>query len=334
MAYTTPPAYPTPPPPAYAPTPRDPTNVVGRRFVAYAIDLFVVALVTVIVGVALAKRYANMPASTCDLVTNNRGSTSCYQVGSHVYVLKDGRAAAVWGIGLLAALLNSVVLQGLSGASLGKLVLGLRVVDRAGNRAGLGRNFVRWLLLIVDWFPYCFPLVGSVAVLTTRPHRRVGDMVANTYVVGANNVGTPVADVVPPMGSAAHDVTTAGPYVPPPPGSGWAPPASETQPGWAAPGASATPPAPTWPPSPAPGPPPDESSWGAPPPPAWGAPPPPGPGSPPPWQPSAPQPATEEPAPSAEPEAPAPEPNPWGAPPPATPPSWGQREEGDDSAES
>jgi uncharacterized RDD family membrane protein YckC len=46
-----------------------------------------------------------------------------------------------------------VVLQSLTGWSVGKLLLGLRVVKEDGSRPGFLKTLGRWGLLIVDLFP-------------------------------------------------------------------------------------------------------------------------------------------------------------------------------------
>ena len=58
-----------------------------------------------------------------------------------------------------------------------------------------GGPWLRTVLWVVDAPPYCVPLVGFITGVTTVGHRRVGDMVAKTYVVGRRDAGEPV--VVP-----------------------------------------------------------------------------------------------------------------------------------------
>lgn len=79
--------------------------------------------------------------------------------------------------------------QGRTGASPGKQLVGLRVVDATGQPCGPAKAFVRWLLLIVDAFPYCLPLVWFITIFTDPREQRVGDRVAGTYVVDASRVG-------------------------------------------------------------------------------------------------------------------------------------------------
>ncbi len=82
---------------------------------------------------------------------------------------------------------------GKRGATIGKRVLGLRVIDRSGNNITKGQAFVRNILRLVDMLPgipttAVGVLIGSFGVgffccLFTKKFQRVGDLVANTLVV-------------------------------------------------------------------------------------------------------------------------------------------------------
>ncbi len=293
---------------AYLP-PRDPTEVIGRRISAYIIDLLLILGVGVAIFAALkSNSYTGAPNDACQQLRDAGYSDPCVQFGSHVYTWTGGRFALAIGLTALAGLVNQVLLQGMTGASVGKMMLGLRVVNGPGQVCGIGRAFVRWLFLIVDQ-AFCF-LVGLITMLVTHPHRRVGDMVAGTYVVSTADVGRPVtpqAGMPPPY---AYAYTGAGQ-------PGWTPPAPGT-PTWGAP-------------------PPEQPAWGTQPPPAWGtqAPPPvpeqPGWGAPqqpyqqppPPYQqqPAPPPPQYQQPAPpSPQYQQPAPPPPQYTPPPPQPPP--------------
>lgn len=283
---------------------RDPTNVMGRRIAAFIIDILAPAVV-VFVAFAFSKHqsYTNAPTAACQQLRDAGFSGDCIQLGSHVYTWSSGTRLRAFGLGALTGFLNNVVLQGLTGASIGKFVLGLRVVNAQGQVCGIGRAFARWLLLFVDML--CAGIVGLVTSLATHPHKRVGDMAAGTFVVGHADMGT---DAVPQLLAMS-----APAYMPPPGAPGWGSPPPGAQ-GWGAPPPQAPPP---WgaPPPPPPGQ--QPPAWGAPPPPAWGAPPAPAPpvsGTPAP-APAPPPPAPEPPpapapAPPAEAEAPAPPPPP------------------------
>ncbi len=189
--------------------PDDPTKVFGRRVGAAVIDGLIVA----VPGLAILSsqyEYIDLPSEDaavdyCDAFTEQIDGI-CINLGDQVYFNDEpADATALIGIGL--SLLLFVVMQGLLGWTIGKRLTGIRTVAADGGRPGLGRALVRWLLLVVDGQPCGIPLVGFISGLTTVGHRRVGDMVAKTYVVRASAAGAPI--VVPGL--------TAPPGAPTPP---------------------------------------------------------------------------------------------------------------------
>ena len=269
---------------AYTP-PHDPTAVVGRRIVAYVIDGAIATGILVAVAAAtVSNSYSHAPTSACERLRNFQDfSGQCVQFGSHVFTWNGGRFGIAVLAGVLVGIANNVLLQGLTGASVGKFATGLRVIDAQGEICGVGRALVRWLLLLtVDDFPYCFPLVGLITVSVTRPHRRVGDMVARTDVVATADLhrpvvapapvsayGYPTQAWVPPVPPGPPGATPWGSPPPPPPApqpSPWArrPAAPMRRPGRDPPPAWGTPPS-SWgtpaPPPPPPPPPAGESWW-------------------------------------------------------------------------
>lgn len=68
------------------------------------------------------------------------------------------------------------------GQTLGKRLLGIRVVRMDGSPIGVYESAVRNLLRAVDFLPL-FYAVGSVSMLFTRQHRRLGDLLAGTVLV-------------------------------------------------------------------------------------------------------------------------------------------------------
>ncbi|MEU4342921.1 RDD family protein [Nocardia sp. NPDC023852] len=82
---------------------------------------------------------------------------------------------------MILSAVNTVVVQGRTGRSLGKLVTGLRVVDPRTHRpVGAGRSFLRQLAHIADTLPGC---LGFLWPLFDARRRTVADMLANTIVV-------------------------------------------------------------------------------------------------------------------------------------------------------
>lgn len=237
----------------YAQPQADPTNVVGRRIGAYAIDLVLMALV--IAAFVVPVFISALETDTTGVIDCTTGSSFdderfdenspafCFDDGDDVrYVPQDEEGtltAQVYGIAFLVQALNLLVLQGLTGASLGKLILGLRVIRTDGRKAGIGWAALRWILLFVDSF--CFFLPGAILVFVTKGHRRLGDMAAGTFVVRKEHVGAPPQ--VPGVTGPATWAPTGGGYGAAPGGS-W--PAGPAAPGGWTPPAGPTPPSSTW----------------------------------------------------------------------------------------
>ena len=194
----------------------DPTDVMGRRIGAYAID-FLIGIV-IIFAVALPVFFAEVDrVSTtrtdyCTTYNNEHSGGFCVYSSGTAYTLTSSKLAdlsrSFYGAFIGWTLLNAALLQGITGGTVGKLLLGLRVVRSDGRSAGIGRCIVRTIpLLLID--SLCF-IVGLVLALSTKGHRRIGDMLASTLVVPKEYVGQPI--VVPGLGPAWHPDT----YQPPP----------------------------------------------------------------------------------------------------------------------
>jgi len=81
------------------------------------------------------------------------------------------------------------------GQTLGKRVLGLRVLDEQGLRLTFSQIVVRNLLRFVDALP-AFYLVGGLGMLASRRAQRLGDFAANTVVVRTAAVRRPDLDQI------------------------------------------------------------------------------------------------------------------------------------------
>ena len=83
---------------------------------------------------------------------------------------------------LLIIFLYFVLLEGATGATLGKRLLGLRVVGTDGQCPGIKRALIRNLLRAVDALP-AFSILGAVLILRSPERARLGDRIAGTRVV-------------------------------------------------------------------------------------------------------------------------------------------------------
>jgi len=247
-------------PAAAPPQPRgaaDPTAVMARRTGAWVVDFLIYLVIMAFLGPTplspLAEYYdVEGVDDPCEILQegDQYDAATCVVVDDRAYVTSSADVA-VQIVVSLALFVGYCVLQGATGRTPGKALLGVKVVDERGGNPGFGRSLGRTVLWAVDGFPWCLPLVGFILGLSTPGHRRVGDMAAKTFVVGKAHTG-PV--VVPGL-------TPSAPQAPagyPPPG-GYPAPGGPGQP-WGAPGGGWASGAPGSSPQPTPG------GWGAPPP--------------------------------------------------------------------
>ncbi|MEA2438968.1 MAG: hypothetical protein QOH76_392 [Thermoleophilaceae bacterium] len=194
-----------------------PTQVVGKRVAAFIIDGLIVFAINAILFLALTEK---IPGECI-----GGGVT----INGDCHGWTDGGKRALWIIvTLTTSLLVYVILPGIKGWSPGKAAMGIRLVNAEGRPPGVLRAFLRYILWIVDAFPYIIPyLTGFITALNSQRNQRVGDMAAGTYVVDKNAVGSLAG---PPPGGQPAFAQPAGQYGPPPAGSPvGAPPPPEPQ---------------------------------------------------------------------------------------------------------
>jgi Tol biopolymer transport system component/uncharacterized RDD family membrane protein YckC len=146
------------PPPPVAPGQE---NLLGRRISAALIDVGLLLAVLVVLGLTIGEARAQ---------------------GGSVSVTLGGAWAAVY---LSLVLLYHLMLEATIGQTVGKRLLGLRVVRPDGGRPSIAAIALRTLLRIVDWLPLLY-LVGFIAIQATGARRqRLGDLAARTTVARA-----------------------------------------------------------------------------------------------------------------------------------------------------
>jgi uncharacterized RDD family membrane protein YckC len=134
---------------------------VGLRFVATLIDSVLLAIPACVMGFVIA------------------GATD--STTSSGFAL-EGAPALLYFVLIFGLWLGYyTLLEGLIGGTLGKLVLGMRVLREDGGKIGLQEALIRNLLRIPDAF--FFYLIGVVSILTSPVKQRIGDRVARTVVV-------------------------------------------------------------------------------------------------------------------------------------------------------
>jgi uncharacterized RDD family membrane protein YckC len=79
-------------------------------------------------------------------------------------------------------------------STVGKHLLGLRVVGNEGDPVSVHEALIRNLLRVVDWLPV-FYVLGAIAVARSSKRQRIGDLVARTMVtlVAERDINPPPA---------------------------------------------------------------------------------------------------------------------------------------------
>lgn len=149
------------------------------RFLAWLLDTLIVMVGTSAVLMGLSMAMAVFPGFASAL-------------GFVIYFLVD------WGYGIALE-------TAWSGQTVGKRVMGLRVIQRSGVRIGFYHAALRNLARPVDRLPFLY-LVGGVTALLSGSHQRLGDMLAGTIVVRERRLKAPSA-----IGAAAGEGLLADP---------------------------------------------------------------------------------------------------------------------------
>jgi uncharacterized RDD family membrane protein YckC len=175
----------------------DATSVLGKRYGAFLIDAAISLIVFGAVFFATATTHTvpeMLQVPGCHLSATDSSMVECdnravVTVNDTVYEAEGGPYILVC---IAFTIIYFALMEDLVGATLGKLMTGLRVVTPEGTKPGLGRAFVRWAVFAVDG-PLSLFICGIVTSSVSAGHRRLGDMAAGTYVIGKADTGRPVA---------------------------------------------------------------------------------------------------------------------------------------------
>lgn len=159
---------------------------IGIRFGAQLIDWIVLGIVYYLIGFALT------------------GKTS--------WEISGESAIQVITLDFVIFLLYFSLLEGTAGATIGKMVLKIKVVNEDGNPCGLGAAFIRNILRIIDALPFLY-IIGMALISRSPKKQRLGDRVAHTVVVGARTVQVAPPPAYAPAPSAAPSPVPPRPAV-------------------------------------------------------------------------------------------------------------------------
>lgn len=133
----------------------------GDRFIALALDTALLLSMLALIGMYAASRWGGITEQGFSL---------------------EGKPALVsLAVILVFGFLYHWLLEGLAGATLGKLLMGLRVTGPSGKACGLKASLLRNLLRIVDGLGLY--LVGLLIAVFSKRRQRLGDHLGKTLVL-------------------------------------------------------------------------------------------------------------------------------------------------------
>src|SRR5688572_11238850 len=98
-----------------------------------------------------------------------------------------------------------------NGRSLGKWILGIRVVTVNGETAGLREYFTRWVFRVVDIWLGAFGFLALLVSGTSERNQRLGDLMAGTVVIKkSNSVTYALTDVLNIKSLSNHEILYHG----------------------------------------------------------------------------------------------------------------------------
>jgi uncharacterized RDD family membrane protein YckC len=142
--------------PATTPTYED---VTGKRIVAALIDILIIFVFAVIMAVLFGDTESGDGGASFEL---------------------SGLPAIITFIAVFA---YYFVMEATSGQTVGKKVMGIKVISLDGQLS-YGKVAIRTILRILDGLPV-FYLVGIIAIAVSKQKQRIGDLAAGTLVVKA-----------------------------------------------------------------------------------------------------------------------------------------------------
>ena len=128
----------------------------GGRFAAALIDFLGMLVLVAIIGYSTGEAYID---------TEKGFSVTLHDGSALLFVL-------VW----IAAF---PVVEGLTGQTIGKKIIKIKVTGKNGNKVTVLQSLLRHLFDFIDYFL----LIGLIIIAVSTSKQRIGDLVANTIVI-------------------------------------------------------------------------------------------------------------------------------------------------------
>lgn len=152
--------------------------VIGRRFVALLIDGIMLGIFQYLILMGISTMGLHASGKT----TPTQGDA--YDMFVYWLSHLDTYSVLLIGVITIIPLVYYTVMEAVQGATVEKMVLGIRVVKLDGSDIGWSQAIVRNLLRLVDELPPTIPyLLGGVLIVNSSRRQRLGDRFAGTVVV-------------------------------------------------------------------------------------------------------------------------------------------------------
>ena len=171
-------------------TTSNPTTVLFRRAIAWIIDgFFILILISAVVIFTADRHDAPTGLSEEEVCSQlSESSDNCLIVLDEVMIFDLGAKSPIFWIPFFALLANFVVLTGLTGFSIGKLLSGIRVTNREngelpGLTSAVGRTLPWIVVTAIPQIGLGLLLVEVALVISSPERRRLGDRIVGTLVI-------------------------------------------------------------------------------------------------------------------------------------------------------
>lgn len=149
-----------------------------RRLIAFTIDAFLVQMVAY--PVVLAPWFAAHIDMTADFAEMSEQFQLTLLTDGQEFFWRWMAASAMFVV-------YGAVCEGLFAATVGKLIMGLRICSDEGKSCTLGAIMTRNVLRFVELYPAMQFAPTVIFVIMTRNRQRIGDLIARTIVVERSN---------------------------------------------------------------------------------------------------------------------------------------------------
>jgi len=146
-------------------------TTIGKRVAAAIIDGLILTVILIVMFNLFGERYETTTTITS---SSDQGSTTNEVTTSSGWQLEGWPTLAFMVCWFFLVPFN----EGRSGQTIGKKIVGIKVICSNGDPVSISRSFFRHLFDGVD----CFFLIGLI-IAWLNLGKRIGDLVAGTYVV-------------------------------------------------------------------------------------------------------------------------------------------------------